>query len=130
MVGHNHTPCSAGGEQDRQWWVTTVQCWWGTGQAVVGHNHTPVQCWWGAGQAVVGHNHTPVLVGSRTGSGGSQPYPSAGGEQDRQWWVTTIPQCWWGVGQAVVGHNCWWGDLEGQAGQAVVGHNHTPCSGS
>ena len=53
----------------------------------------------------VGHNHTPVLVGSRISSGGSQPYPSAGGEQDKQWCVTTISQCWWGVGQAVVGHN-------------------------
>ena len=55
---------------------------------------------------MVGRNHTPVLVGSRTRSGVSQPYPSAGGEQDKQWCVTTTPlQCWWGVGQAVVGHN-------------------------
>ena len=63
------------------------------------------QCWWGVGQEVVCHNHTPVLVGSRTRSGVSQPYPSAGGEQDKKWCVTTIPQCWWGAGQEVVCHN-------------------------
>ena len=105
-MGHKHTSVLVGSTEDKQWWVTTIP-----------------QCWWGAGQAVVGRNHAYPSAG-----GGGDP--SAGGEQDRQCWVTTIPQCWWGVGQAVVGHNCWWGDLERQAGQAVVGHNHTPCSGS